>query len=45
VHRDTAHGALSGIVGQGDATIVEEAPERDPAPEHVVHGLGDIVAA
>ena len=36
--------ALSGIVGQADAPIVEEARERGPALEHVVHGLGDIVA-
>ena len=42
---DTAHAALGGVVGQADAAIVEEARERDPALEHVVHGLGDIVAA
>jgi hypothetical protein len=29
VHRDTAHAALSGIVRQADAAIVEEARERD----------------
>ena len=36
---------LGGIVGQADAAVVEEARERGPALEHVVHGLGDIVAA
>src|SRR3984885_10003451 len=42
---DATHAALGGIVGQTDAAIVEEARERDPTLEHVVHGLGDVVAA
>src|SRR5579859_8284649 len=33
---DTAYAAFSGIVGQADAAIVEEARERDPALEHVI---------
>jgi hypothetical protein len=41
---DAAHAAFGGIVGQADATVVEEAGERGPALEHVVHGLGDLVA-
>jgi len=45
VHRDAAHAALRGIVGQADAAIVEEARERGPALEHIVHSLGDVVAA
>src|SRR5450631_3780614 len=42
---DATHASLGGIVGQADATIVEEARERGPTLEHVVHGLGDVVAA
>ena len=42
---DAAQRALGGIVGQADAAIIEEAGERGPALEHVVHGLGDLVAA
>ena len=36
---------LVDTVLQTDAAIVEEARERDPALEHVIHGLGDVVAA
>ena len=43
--RNTAQRSLSGIVREADAAIVEEAGERRPALEHVVHRLGNIVAA
>src|SRR6185312_16978368 len=42
---DAAYAALRGIIGQADAAIVEEARERDPTLEHVIHCLGGIVAA
>jgi hypothetical protein len=42
---DAAQGAFGGIVRQADAAVVEEAGEGGPAFEHVVHGLGEIVAA
>src|SRR5664280_587200 len=41
---DSAHAALGSIIGKADSAIVEEAREHGPALEHVVHGLGDIVA-
>jgi hypothetical protein len=34
--------AFRRIICQADATIVEEACERVPSLEHIVHGLGDI---
>src|SRR5688572_2192385 len=37
---DAAHGALGGVVGHADAAVVEEARERAPALETVVHRLG-----
>src|SRR2546430_16329338 len=42
---DAAHGALGGIVRQADATVLEKARERAPALEHIIHRLGDVVAA
>jgi len=42
---DAAHTTLCRIVGQADAAVIEEAGERTPALEHVVHGLGHIVVA
>ncbi len=36
--------ALGGIVGEADAPVINEAGERIPTGEHVVHGLGDVVA-
>ena len=40
--RDSAQGALGGVVGQADAAVVEEAGEGRPALEHVIHGLGGL---
>lgn len=42
---DAAQGSFRGVVRQADAPIVEEAGERRPALEHIVHRFGDIVAA
>jgi len=42
---DAAHGSFGGVIRQADAAVVEEAGERVPTLEHVVHRLGDIVAA
>ena len=42
---DAAKAALSGVVRQADAAVVEEACEGGPALQHVVHGLGEIAAA
>jgi|RhiMethySRZTD1v2_1073278.scaffolds.fasta_scaffold174778_1 hypothetical protein len=42
MHRDAAQLPLSGVVGQADAAILEEAGEGFPALEHVVHRLGDL---
>ena len=39
--RDAAHGSLGGVVGQADASIVEEAREGRPSFEAVVDGFGD----
>ena len=36
--------ALGGIVGEADAPVINEAGERIPACEHVIHGFGDVVA-
>src|SRR5437763_8149157 len=37
---DPAQRPLSGIVGQADASVVENAGEGGPALQHVIHGLG-----
>jgi hypothetical protein len=37
--------ALGGIVGQTDLSVIEEARERGPVLEHVIHPLADIVVA
>jgi hypothetical protein len=42
---NSTHATLGGVVRQADAAVVEEAREHGPALEHVVHGLGDVVAA
>jgi hypothetical protein len=34
-----AQGALSGIIGQADAAIAEEAGEGGPALEHIIDGF------
>jgi hypothetical protein len=44
-HRNTAQDPFGGVVRETDAAVVEEAGEGRPALEHVVHGLGEIVAA
>jgi len=36
---------LGGVVAQANAAVVEEPGERRPALQHVVRGLGEIVAA
>ena len=41
---NAAQGSFGGVVRQADAAILEEAGERAPALEHVIHRLGDIVA-
>ena len=41
---NSAQCSFSRIVGQADATVIEEARKRRPALQHVVHGLGDVVA-
>src|SRR5688500_16212504 len=43
--RYSAQPALGSIVAQAYSAVVQEARERGPALEHVVHGLGEIVAA
>src|SRR5262245_22933410 len=40
--RDAAHGALSGVVGHAQTTIVEEAGECGPALEAVIDRLGGL---
>jgi len=36
---------LGGVVGETDAAVLEEAGERGPAFEHVVHGAGQLAVA
>ena len=43
--RNAAQRPLGGVVRQADVAILEKADEGRPAFEHVVHCLGDIVAA
>jgi hypothetical protein len=42
--RAMPHGSFGGVIRQADAAVVEEAGERAPAREHLVHCLGDVVA-
>jgi hypothetical protein len=44
LRRNASQCSFSRIVAQADAAVVEEAGERRPALEHVIHGLGEIVA-
>src|SRR5436190_8698121 len=37
--RDAAHGTLRGVVGETDAAVVDEARQRRPPLQAVVHGL------
>ena len=41
MHRDAAHAALRGIVGQADAAIVDEARQAFPARQGVADGFGE----
>src|ERR1019366_1520702 len=41
----SAQRPFRGIVREADTPIIEEAGERGPAFEHVIHRLGEIVAA
>lgn len=36
---------LGGVVGETDAAVLEEAGERGPAFEHLVHGAGQLAVA
>ena len=44
-HCDASEPALGRVVGQTNAAIVQKAGERPPTLEHVVHRLGEIMAA
>ncbi len=40
-----AEGTFGGVVGQTYPAVVEEASKGDPAAQHVVYGLGEIMVA
>ena len=43
--RHTAQGTLGCIVRQTEPAVIEEAGERRPAAQHILAGLGEIMAA
>ena len=40
--RYAAQRTFGGIVGTANPPVIEEARERNPSLEHVVHGFGDV---